>query len=281
MSVLKDKKYGEQRMVNGSSAGSIRAVIACAATLMVLSPAVADDEHPDFSGVYTTYREPGQRAQSGFGGGPPSLPFTQEGGRRVDEYRQLVSPMRDNPATYCVGYGMPTMMQLVAGYPIELIQRPEQLTIVFEVEGETRRVYFGDKAYPEQRRFPNREGYSAGHWDGDALVVETTSLTDGLDQTSYPHSDQARINERFSMDTDANGTKIISYEMTLTDSVYYTEPVSYTAKWTPLADGQILAYNCPEEPWFKLLELRRAQLQAGEPVTATMADVYATEMYEH
>jgi hypothetical protein len=28
------------------------------------------------------------------------------------------------------------------------------------------------------------------------------------------------------------------------------------------------------------LEMRREQLHAGEPVTATMADVYATEMYE-
>jgi len=26
--------------------------------------------------------------------------------------------------------------------------------------------------------------------------------------------------------------------------------------------------------------MRREQLHAGEPVTATMADVYATEMYE-
>jgi hypothetical protein len=32
--------------------------------------------------------------------------------------------------------------------------------------------------------------------------------------------------------------------------------------------------------WLKLLEMRREQLHAGEPVTATMADVYATEMYE-
>ena len=49
---------------------------------------------------------------------------------------------------------------------------------------------------------------------------------------------------------------------------------------TMLPNGQILPYNCTEEPWFKLLELRRAQLEAGEPVTATMADVYETEMYE-
>ncbi len=64
-----------------------------------------------------------------------------------------------NPGAYCVTYGMPSMMLWVGAYPIEFIQRPEQLTIIFEIEGETRRVYFGDRALPEPGRFPNRQGY--------------------------------------------------------------------------------------------------------------------------
>jgi len=269
-------------MLNGNPAQSIIcALISCAAALVGLSPAIADDEQPDFSGVWQTYREPGQGGNtSGFGAPSSSLPLTVEGRRRVEEFQQLVGPHQDNAATYCVPYGIPTMMELVAGYPIELIQRQEQLTIIFEIEGETRRVYLGDKAYPEERRFPNRQGYSTGHWEGETLIVETTSLTDGQDQRNYPHSDRARITEHFSMEIREDGLKLINYEMTLTDEVYYTEPVTYMAKWQPLPDGQILAYNCTEEPWFKLLELRRAQLQAGEPITATMADVYGTEMYE-
>ena len=261
-----------------SAARSITsALIACLALPLASGSSHAQDR-PDFSGVWTSYRGGGG---SGFGAPASNLPLTEEGRRRVDEFRQLVAPFQDNAATYCVGYGMPTMMELVAGYPIELIHRPEQLTIIFEIEGETRRVYMGDKAYPEERRYPNREGYSAGHWEGDTLVVETTSLTDGQDQRSYPHSDQARFIERFSMGTADDGSKILNYEMRLTDPIYYTEPVSYKAQWTPLPDGQIIAYNCTEEPWIKLLALRRAQLQAGEPVTATMAEVYATEMYEN
>jgi hypothetical protein len=256
-------------------------VLAAASTLGSAPRAIAQNQLPDFSGVWQTYREPGQGGRtSGFGAPSAGLPLTAEGQRLVEEYQQLVAAFQDNAATYCVPYGMPTMMEMVAGYPLEIIQRPEQITIVFEVEGETRRVYIGDKAYPLNRRFPNREGYSAGHWEGDTLVVETTSLTDGQDQRNYPHSDQATITERFSMETRDDGLRIIDYEMTLTDPVYYTEPVTYTARWQPLPDGQILPYNCTEEPWFKLLDMRRAQLNAGEPVTATMTDVYATEMYE-
>lgn len=256
------------------------AVILVAAQSAMMNRAAAQSEHPDFSGVWQTYREPGQGGTSGFGAPDSSLPLTEEGARLVEEYQQLVTPFQDNAATYCVPYGMPTMMEMVAGYPLEIIQRPEQITVIFEIEGETRRIHMGDKAYPLNRRFPNRQGYSAGRWDGDTLVVETTSLTDGQDQRNFPHSDQATFTERFNMETRDDGLRIISYNMTLTDPVYYTEPVSYSARWQPLAGGQILAYNCTEEPWFKLLEMRREQLHAGEPVTATMADVYATEMYE-
>jgi hypothetical protein len=248
--------------------------------MMWIAPSFAADERPDFSGVWDRYFGPGESGFGGFGGPQEELPFTTEGKRRSDEYQQLVAASQDNPGAFCVTYGMPAMMENVGGYPLEIIQRPEQITLIYEVEGEARRVFMDDNALPEERRFPNRQGYSAGYWEDKVLVVETTSLTDGQDQLAHPHSDQARISERFSLDTNDAGTRIISYELVLTDPVYYTEPVTVSRKWQPLENGQLLPYNCPEEPWLKLLDMRRQQLQAGEPVTATMSDVYATEMYE-
>ena len=255
--------------------------IVISTTCMMLagnSPAQAADAHPDFSGVWTTYTEPGGGRP---GRGPATeLPLTAEGKRLVEEYQALVGPFDDNAATYCTTYGIPTMMESAGGYPIEFIHKPDQLTIIYEVEGETRRVYFGDRILPEERRFPNRQGYSAGHWEGDVLVVETTSITDGQDQRTHPHSDQARMTERFSLHTDTAGVEYLAWEMSMTDPVYYTEPVTASRKWARLENGAILPYNCTEEPWLKLLEMRRQQLHSGQPVTATMADVYATEMYE-
>lgn len=250
-------------------------------SLMMLpgsSSVLAADGHPDFSGVWTTYTEPGGGRRPR--GPAPELPLTAEGKRLVEEYRALVGPFDDNAATYCTTYGIPTMMESAGGYPIEFIHKPDQLTIIYEVEGETRRVYFGDRILPEERRFPNRQGYSAGRWEGDVLVVETTSITDGQDQRTHPHSDQARMTERFSLHTDEAGVEYLAWEMRMTDPVYYTEPVTASRKWARLENGAILPYNCTEEPWLKLLEMRRGQLHAGQPVTATMADVYATEMYE-
>jgi len=235
----------------------------------------------DFSGVWTSYRDPGARpTAAGPIGAPPAIPFTEEGKRRKAEYDKLTgndgstpgSLGGDNPGAHCVPYGMPTMMQSAGGYPIEFIHRPEQLTMIYEVESETRRVYMPGHGVAPEKRLPVRQGYSEGKWDGDTLVVTTTDLSDGIDQRTYPHSEDAVMVERFHLVPDATVGKILEYELTMTDPVYYTEPVSFTRKWMPLKDGHIMAYNCTEEAWLNLLELRRQQLEAGEPITATMKD---------
>ncbi len=235
----------------------------------------------DFSGVWTTYRAPsvGGGPQAGGPAAPAAEPpFTEEGRRRRDEFRLLAGEGGDNPAAHCVQYGMPTMMQSAGGYPIEFIHRPEQLTIIYEVESETRRVYMPGHGVVSEKRLPVRQGYSEGRWDGDTLVITTTDLSDGQDQRAYPHSEEATMVERIRVVPDAAVGKVMEYELTMTDPVYYTAPVSFTRRWMPLADGHIMAYNCTEEPWLRLLDRRREQLNAGEPVTAKMADVI--DVYE-
>jgi hypothetical protein len=234
----------------------------------------AEPEHPDFTGLWTSHRGPGQTRFSGFGGPRDDLPLTAEGRRRIEEYSTLRGPERANAAAYCVDYGVPAMMELPGGYPIEFIQKPDQLTIIYEVEGETRRIYMGDRHLPPERRLPSRHGYSEGHWEGDVLVVKTTDLLGGEDQPVHPYSDQATLDERFSVATDDNGTRVLTYEAAITDPVYYTAPVEIRRQYEPLVDGFMLPYRCPDELWSELLDLRREQLEAGEPVDARMSDVY-------
>jgi hypothetical protein len=248
--------------------GAAVAILACAAA------SAAEPEGPDFTGLWTTYREPGQGRASGFGGPRADLPLTAEGRRRIEEYRKLLGPENANPAAYCVDYGVPTVMELPGGYPIELIHKANQLTIIYEVENETRRIYIGERQLPAEQRLPSRAGYSEGRWEGDVLVVKTTDLLDGQDQAAHPHSDQATIEERFSLSRNESGTKILTYEASITDPIYYTAPVKIQRKYAPLEDGFIIPYRCPDEFWYELLELRREQLEAGKPVDARMSDVY-------
>jgi len=233
----------------------------------------AEPERPDFTGLWESYRGASQERGSGFGGRRADLPLTDEGERLVEEYRELEGPARLNGATYCASYGVPSMMSLPGSYPIEFIQKPDQLTIIFEVNNETRRIYIGERQLPPEQRLPSRQGYSAGHWDGDVLVVETSALLDGQDQPAQPYSDQATINERFSLDQDANGTNVLTWEATIIDPIYYTEPVATRRQYQPY-DGFIIPYGCQDELWYELLDVRREQLEAGEAVDARMSDIY-------
>jgi hypothetical protein len=246
-------------------------LVLTAAAVWGAAASVAEAQQPDFTGLWETYRDPSQGRASGFGA-RPSLPLTDEGRRRVEEYGVLAGPTRLNGATFCANYGVPAMMSLPGSYPLEFIQKPNQLTIIFEVNNETRRIYIGDRQLEPERRLPSRAGYSAGRWEGNALVVKTTDLTDGLDQGASPYSEEATIDERFSIE-EVNGTKVLTYQATITDPVYYTEPIKIERRYQPY-DGFIIPYGCQDELWYELLDLRREQLEAGKPVEARMSDVY-------
>lgn len=243
--------------------------------VMCAAACAAEKAKPDFTGVWGLYVEPGKGPAIGGGVffGQAPLPFTPEGTRRNAEYRQLLGPENANPGAYCVDYGMPMMMEMAGGYPIEFIHKPDQLTLIFEVEGETRRVYLGSRGIPEEKRMPTRQGYSVGHWEGDTLVVETDHLLDAEDQV-HPHSDQARIVERISPGKAPDGTKLLAYAATLTDPIYYREPVKIEKTFALMKDGFIFTYRCPDEFWNALLVARRAQLRAAQPVSVRMSDVY-------
>ncbi len=132
------------------------------------------------------------------------------------------------------------------GYPMEIIQRPEQITIVYEAHSEIRRVYLGARNAAEADRVPGRNGYSSGRWEGDTLVVETDNLVDQLDQRT-PHSDEATIVERYKLEParDAQGRRVLTAEMTMTDPKFYTKPLTIRKSWAEVPNGRVAAVRVP------------------------------------
>jgi hypothetical protein len=218
--------------------------------LALAAPALAQDGKPDFTGVWTTYSEPGQARGRGAG---PALPMHDDARKKVAAYRALVGPTGESPGGHCLGTGMPGSMLGSGGYPMEILQRPEQLIVVYEAHNEVRRVYLGNRIVPEADRIPGRNGHSSGRWEGDTLVVETTHLVEQVDQ-QYAHSAEAKIVERYRLSTGANGQKVLTAEMTMTDPAFYTEPVKATKRWAQVPNGHLLPYECAEEGWHKRLE---------------------------
>jgi len=226
----------------------------CAAVLAALPLAAWAASPPDFTGVWATADGAGNRTTAGAAAAP--MPLRPEARQRHEAFNRIVAPTGDTPGGVCLGTGMPGVLLGAGGYPLEIIQRPEQITIIYELHGETRRIYFGARNVPEQNRVPGRSGYSSGRWEGEVLVVETNNLVEQLDQRTTPHSDEAIIVERYRLDgTDAQGRRLLVAEMTMTDPKFYTEPVRLTRRWAQVPDGHLLPYECNEEVWRDRIEM--------------------------
>jgi hypothetical protein len=225
---------------------------AACGVVVLFGSSEARAQQPDFTGVWTTYSEPGQAPGGGRGGGPP-LPMTDAAKQKVAKYQALVQPTGDTPGGYCLGTGMPGSMLGSGGYPMEIVQRPEQIMIVYEAHNEVRRVYLGDRIVPDGDRLPGRNGHSSGRWEGNTLVVETSHLVEQVDQR-YAHSDKAKIVERYHLEKGPKGQIVLVADMTMTDPVFYTAPVTTVKKWEKVPNGHLLPYECAEENWIKHLE---------------------------
>jgi hypothetical protein len=159
---------------------------------------------------------------------------------------------------------MPGAMLGSGGYPMEIVQHPTEIIVVFEAHAEIRRIFFGDRNAPEADRVASRSGYSSGRWEGDTLVVETNNLVDAVDQRTA-HSEDAHIVERYKLEgKDAQGRRILFVEMTMTDPKFYTQPVVMTKRWTEVPNGRLLPYECTAETWFERIE--EMAKKAGVPV---------------
>ncbi len=216
---------------------------------------------PDLTGIWTMQADgKAGPARNGVGDFADTAPFTVPAKRKVAEYRALVDPTGDSPGAHCVAGGMPVAVFLGGGYPVEFVQRPEQLTIIYEAHSEVRRVFLDGRRIAPEDILPSRGGMSWGHWEGDTLVVETTGLEESIDQPTA-HSENARIVERYTPRTEG-GLRRLHVEVTIHDPEFYTKPPVLTRDYTRLVEGRMLDYNCTAADWEDHLETLR---QARKP----------------
>ncbi len=223
-----------------------------AAVLVSWLAGAAAAERPDFTGVWGTYREAGAPAPRR-GAPQPALPLKPEAKAKVDAYQALITPTGDTPGGFCLGTGMPGSMLGSGGYPMEIVQHDNLLLVVYEAHAEVRHIYLGERA-KQQDLFPDRNGYSFGHWDGDKLIVETTHLKEAVDQARYPHSENAKVVEEYRLVKNDDGSKVLVANMTMTDPTFYTQPITAEKKWLLQPGVRLLPYECNEPAWESRLE---------------------------
>ena len=176
---------------------------------------------------------------------PAEPPFTAEGRQIVTAWRASHDPVEDDPGKFCQAPGMPSLALGGAGYPVEIIVTPRQVTILMELHQQARRVFL-DPSSPPARPFPQRNGYSIGHWEDATLVVDKIAIKD-ITYGAVPHSDRVHVVERIR--TIDDGAALVN-EVTITDPVMYTGPVvvqQYYRRAPP--DTRMLEYECTEGMW--------------------------------
>jgi hypothetical protein len=143
----------------------------------------------------------------------------------------------------CTPKGMPLIME--QPYPIEFRRDGDDIALHLE-EYDTVRTIHMDREEPPASTDPSPLGYSVGRWEGETLVVTTTRLNwPWLTQGGVPQSQGATLSERFT--PVADGSRL-TYELTVTDPVNFTEPVTRGKQWLYLPDQALRPYECATAP---------------------------------
>jgi len=211
---------------------------ACGATALLLAgstPVQAQGKRADLVGVWIV---DGTKTEN--------LKLTPEGAAARARYDHL----HDDPAMRCIPATFKRVMHTPSP-PIEVRLHEDYAEINYEFMDIRRRVPIKNglaaKDAPHTvTQFPHL-GRSAGHWEGETLVIESTELKAGLlDSLGDPglwQSDKMQTVERFV----PNGNKM-QVVVTMTDPVHFLEPVTTTFNYLKLPDGKLLSWDCvPEE----------------------------------
>jgi hypothetical protein len=147
----------------------------------------------------------------------------------------------DNPTRNCTPKGMPTIME--QPYPMEIVQDGDNILLRIE-EYDTLRTVHMDRDRAPANEALSPLGYSVGTWDGTTLVVTTTHLNwPWFNQLGIPQSQESVLVERFT--PAADGSRL-DYDLTVTDPVYFTEPVLLERDWIYIPDAEVRPYECSE-----------------------------------
>jgi hypothetical protein len=159
-------------------------------------------------------------------------------------YQQRILELgKDAPRSNCLPNPFP-YYQLVD--IARFVQTPGLIVILYQ--GDTNSVHrtiFTDGRGLPQDPNPSWLGYSAGHWDGDTLVVETAGFNDRswLDLEGHPHSEALHVTERYRRRDFGH----MDLEMTIDDPKVFTKSFTLKIPKTLVPDSDILESVCEND----------------------------------
>src|SRR5215467_1638690 len=134
-----------------------------------------------------------------FGGGDPPLSAAGKAQYAKNQAGLRDGTLVDKARKVCTPDGVPRVLE--TPYPFEIFQVPKgQITMIHELNHQLRVIALDKplRKYEELVPFETYNGHSVGHWEGDALVIESSGFNEDtfLDSTGLPHSDELVTTER-------------------------------------------------------------------------------------
>lgn len=147
-------------------------------------------------------------------------------------------PITGHPAIHCKA-GSPVREWGPPGLATSISKDDKQVIIYHESMDETRTVHLDIEDHPTD--FPRSDmGHSIGHFEGDALIIETAAFAEGVLVGSTLNSAQMTLHERLSI-REETGRLLI--EWTMVDPLYYSAPLTGSQELHS-TDQKIIRYDC-------------------------------------
>ena len=141
-----------------------------------------------------------------------------------------------SPQEQCYPSGVPNVATLPG--PIQFLQTPERVTILYSRDHQVRQVHLN---VPHSEDFEATwYGESVGHYEGNALVIDTVGQNDKtpVDFFGTPHTDQIHVVERY---------RLIDSGQTLELRVTVDDPGAFVVPWTGVMLYRRVPGPMPEE----------------------------------
>ena len=167
------------------------------------------------------------------------LPYKPEALAQRNQNRE--NWLAADPEIKCYLPGVPRATYMP--YPFQIVQSDQAIFIAYEFAGAVRNVYLKDPGPPPVDSWM---GQSAGHWEGETLVVDVTGFNDQtwFDRSGNFHSDALHIVERYTR----TGPDVIQYEATIDDPKVFTRPwkMSMPLYRRQEKNAQLMDFKCVE-----------------------------------
>jgi hypothetical protein len=168
-----------------------------------------------------------------------------------------------SPTASCWPKGVTGFLLSPMTQPMFFVQGPNEVVMILTSFNDVRHVHLADRHSANVK--PSWYGESIGHYEGDALVVDTIGLDDRtlVDGFGTPHTTQLHVIERFHLIEDG---KVLEVNIHVEDSGAFTMPwdaiqrfrqyeaavakvpVERLLQLASAAEGPLLEMSCADNP---------------------------------